>query len=181
MVLRLKLMGKPTTYKYQVLDRTKVLHSSRTQTYGETNYLSQSSFGQNQDIAWSSDSNLWGNQLLINIKFWTEPRYCMVLWLKPMGKPTTYHNQVLDRTKVLHGPRTQTYGETNYLKIKFWTESRYCMVFGLKSMGKPTTYKYQVLDRIKVLHGPRTQTYGKASYLIRILSCSILGSNNRRG
>ena len=36
-----------------------------------------------------SDSNLWGNQLLIKIKFWIEPR--------------------------LHGPRTQTYGETNYL------------------------------------------------------------------
>ena len=53
--------------------------------------------------------------------------------------PTTYQNQVLDRTKVLHGPRTQTYGETNYLKIKFWTELRYCMVFGLKPMGKLTT------------------------------------------
>ena len=40
----------------------------------------------------------------------------MVLGLKPMGTPTTYQNQVLDRTKVLHGPRTQTYGETNYLR-----------------------------------------------------------------
>ena len=38
----------------------------------------------------------------------------MVLGLKLMGKPTTYQNQVLDRTKVLPGPRTQTYGETNY-------------------------------------------------------------------
>ena len=53
--------------------------------------------------------------------------------------PTTYENQVLDRTKVLHSPRTQTYREINYLKIKFWTKSRYCMVLGLKSMGKPTT------------------------------------------
>ena len=44
----------------------------------------------------------------------------MVLGLKPMGKPTTYKYQVLSRTKVLHGPRTQTYGETNYLNIKFW-------------------------------------------------------------
>ena len=26
--------------------------------------------------------------------------------------------QVLDRTKALHGPRTQAYGETNYLKAK---------------------------------------------------------------
>ena len=93
MVLGLKPMGKPTTYQYL------------------------SSFEQDQGIAWSSDSNLWGNQLLIN----------------------TY--QVLDRTKVLHGLRTQTYGETNYLSIliKFWTESRYCMVLGLKHMGKPTT------------------------------------------
>ena len=49
---------------------------------------------------------------------------------------------VLDRTKVLYGPRTQTYGETNYLdeKTEFWTESGYCMVLGLKPMGKPTTW-----------------------------------------
>ena len=84
-------MGKPTTYQNQVFDRTKVLHGSRTQTYGETNYLVNLNFGQNQGIAWSSDSNLWGNQLL--------------------------KNQFLDRTKVLHGPRTQTYWETNYLNI----------------------------------------------------------------
>ena len=98
------------------MDRTKVLHGPRIQTYGETNYLINLSFGQNQGIAWSSDSNLWGkpttlrknlnfgqnqgiawsldsnlwgNQLLNESKFWTEPRYCMVLGLKPMGKPTT--------------------------------------------------------------------------------------------
>ena len=98
------------------MDRTNVLHGPRTQTYGETNYLKRKlSFGQNQGIVWSSDSNLWGNQLLKNLsfeqnqgiawssdsnlwgnqllkeksKFWTEPRYCMVLELKPMGKPTT--------------------------------------------------------------------------------------------
>ena len=87
MVFGFKPMRKPTTYK--------------------------SSFGQNQGIAWSSDSNLWGNQLL--------------------------KNQVLDRIKVLHGPRTQTYGETNYLNIMFWTELRYCMVLELKPMWKPTT------------------------------------------
>ena len=95
------------------MDRTKVLHGPRTQTYGETNYLKKSSFGQNQGIAWSSDSNLWGNQLL--------------------------KDQVLDRTKVLHGPRTQTYGEANYLKIQVLDRIRYCMVLGLKPMGKPTT------------------------------------------
>ena len=53
MVLGLKPMGKSTTYQNQVLDRIKVLHSPRTQTYGKTNYLSKSNFGQNQGIAWS--------------------------------------------------------------------------------------------------------------------------------
>ena len=48
-------------------------------------------FGQNQGIVWSSDSNLWGNQLLKKI----------------LG---------FGQTKVLHGPRTQTYGKTNYLR-----------------------------------------------------------------
>ena len=99
------------------MDITKVLHGPQTQIYGETNYLKKIlSFEQNQGIVWSSDSNLWGNQLLKgnlsfgqnqcivwssdlnlwgnqlfkkNSKFWTEPRYCMVLGLKPMGKPTT--------------------------------------------------------------------------------------------
>ena len=72
------------------------------------------SVGQNQGIAWSSDSNLWGNQLLNEFKFWTEPRYCMVLGLKPRG------NQLLN-------------------KFKFWTELRYCMVLKLKPMGRSTT------------------------------------------
>ena len=55
--------------KLEVLDRTKVLHGPQTQTYGETNYFKEknTSFGQNQGIAWSSDSNLWGNQLLKEI------------------------------------------------------------------------------------------------------------------
>ena len=48
----------------------------------------------------------------------TEPRPCMVLGLKPMGKPSKKKkkkksSQVLDKTKALHGPRTQAYGETN--------------------------------------------------------------------
>ena len=60
MVLGLKPMGKPSTQK---------------------------SFGQNQDLTWSSDSSLWGNQVL---------------------------KKVLDITKALHGPQTQAYGETNY-------------------------------------------------------------------
>ena len=54
-----------------------------------------------------------------NQKFWTEPRPCMVLGLKPMGKPSTEEkSKVLDRTKALHGPQTQACGETNYLKEK---------------------------------------------------------------
>ena len=62
----------------------------------------------------------------------------MVLGLKPMGKPSIQEKlQVLDRTKALHGPRTQAYGETKYKK-------------GI----------LQVLDRTKALHGPRTQAYG---------------------
>ena len=99
------------------MDRTKVLDGPQTQTYGETNYLKKTiSFGQNQGLGWSSDSNLWGNQLLEeNYKFWTEPRSCMVLELKPVGKPTTSEN------------------------YKFWTEPRSWMVLGLKPIGKPTT------------------------------------------
>ena len=47
------------------MDRIKVLYGPRTQTYGKTNYFEKTiSFGQNQGIAWSSDSKLWGNQLL---------------------------------------------------------------------------------------------------------------------
>ena len=71
------------------MNKTKVLHGPQTQTYGETNYLKKLSYGQNQGIAWSSNSTLWGNQLFKKSKFWIEPRYCMVLGLKPMGKPTT--------------------------------------------------------------------------------------------
>ena len=63
----------------------------------------------------------------------------MVLGLKPMGKLDTPGAQVLDRTKVLHGPRTQTYGKTKH------------------SSG-------QVLDRTKVLHDLRTQTYGETRH-----------------
>ena len=52
--------------KIQVLDRTKALYGPRTQAYGETNYLKEknTSFGQNQGLVWSSDSSLWGNQIL---------------------------------------------------------------------------------------------------------------------
>ena len=78
----------------------------------------------------------------------------MVLGLKPMGKLatskkklSTRQNQglvlVLDRTKVLHGPLTQTYGESSYFqkKTKYQTEPRSCMVLGLKPMGKLVTVR----------------------------------------
>ena len=54
--------------------------------------------------------------------------------------------EVLDRTRVLHGPQTQTYGETNYFKEKkkFWTEPRSCMVLRLKPIGKPTTLRKNI-------------------------------------
>ena len=93
----------------------------------------------------------------------------MVLGLKPMGKPSTEEkSKVLDRTKALHGPQTQAYGETKYLKekLKFWTEPRPCVVLRLKPMGKLSTEeKSEVLDRTKALHGPRTQAYGETKYL----------------
>ena len=40
----------------------------------------------------------------------------MVLGLKPMRKLVTSKRNIkeLDRTKVFHGPRTQTCGETSY-------------------------------------------------------------------
>ena len=69
------------------------MHDSRTQIYEETNYFKK------------------------NYKFWTEPRSCMVLGLKPMGKPTILR------------------------KSKFWTKPRSCMILGLKLMGKPTTLR----------------------------------------
>ena len=44
------------------LDRTKILHGPRTQTYGETSCFQEKlSTRQNQGLAWFSDSNLWGN------------------------------------------------------------------------------------------------------------------------
>ena len=39
MVLGLKPMGETNYFKKKVLDRTKVLHGPRTQTYGETSYF----------------------------------------------------------------------------------------------------------------------------------------------
>ena len=69
----------------------------------------------------------------------------MVLGPKPMVKPTSWmwKTRFLDRTKALHGPRTQAYGKTNFLDVM----------------------KTRFLDRTKALHGSRTQAYGKTNYL----------------
>ena len=65
MVLGLNPLGKlATSKKNKVLDKTKVLHGPRTQTYGETSYFQKkkkTSTRQNRGLAWSSDSILWGN------------------------------------------------------------------------------------------------------------------------
>ena len=97
MVLGLKPMGKLATSKKkkkQVQDRTEILHGPRTKSFGETSYFQKKqSTRQNQGLAWSSESNLWGNYLLPE------------------------KNKVVNRSKVLHGPRTQTYGELATSKI----------------------------------------------------------------
>ena len=133
---------------HKVLDRTKALYGPRTRAYGETKYKN-----------------------FYYYKFWTEPRSCMVLGLKPMGKPSTKF----------------------FYYYKFWTEPRPCMVLGLKPMGKPSTkipiitsfgqnqglvwssdsslwgsqvQKFlllQVLDGTKDLYVPRTQAYGETN------------------
>ena len=53
MVLGLKPLGKLVTPKAFVLDRTEVLHDSRTQTYWETSHTKGLNARQNQGLAWS--------------------------------------------------------------------------------------------------------------------------------
>ena len=63
MIHGLKPIGKLATLrKIQVLNKIKVLHGPRTQTYGETSYFKKDpSTRQNQGLAWSPDSDLWEN------------------------------------------------------------------------------------------------------------------------
>ena len=120
MVLGLKPMGKLVTSKKKLSTR------------------------QNQGLAWSSDSNLLGNQLLQRrIKVLDRTKVLHGPQTQTYGE-TNYldeKTEFLDRTKVLYGPRTQIYGETNYLdgKTEFWTEPRYHMVLGLKPMERSAT------------------------------------------
>ena len=113
MVLRFKLIRKLDTPKALVLDKTKVLHGPRTQTYGETR-----------------QSN---SQVLDRTKVLHGPR-------TQSYKETRHSNsQVPNRTKVFHGPRTQTYGETRHSNSQVLTEPRSCMVLGLKAIRKLDT------------------------------------------
>ena len=133
-------------------------------------------------------------------RFWTEPRHCMVLGLKPMGKPTTWMWKTRFWTEPRHcmvlGPKPMGKPTTWMRKTRFWTEPRHCMALGPKPMGKPTTWmrKTRCLDRTKALHGPRTQAYGetnyldekkfgfrKIGYLIKMLSYLIPGLNTVKG
>ena len=101
MVLRLKPMGKLVTSKKNLSTR------------------------QNQGLAWFSDSNLQGKQILPkNSKYQTESRSCMILGLKPMGKLATSKRET-----------------------KYQTEPRSCMVLGLKPMGKLATSKKKLSTR----------------------------------
>ena len=72
----------------------------------------------------------------------------MVLGLKPMGKLDISRNaSVLDRTKVLHGSRTQTYGKL------------------------ATSRKALVLNGMEVLHGPRTSDFRETNTQWCLFEC----------
>ena len=71
MVLELKPMEKTTTWmrKLSFGQKQGIAWSSDSNLWGNQ-LLKNLSFGQDQDIAWSLDSNLWENQLLKeNYKF----------------------------------------------------------------------------------------------------------------
>ena len=85
---RTQTYGETNYLKNQVLDKTKVLHSPRIQTYGETNYLKSQVLDRTK-VLHGPRTQTYGETNYLKVKFWTEPMYCMVLGLKPMGKPTT--------------------------------------------------------------------------------------------
>ena len=65
MILGLKPMEKPTTSKNIGFGQNQGLAwSSDSNLWGNQLLQESLSFGQNQGLVWSSDSNLWGNQLL---------------------------------------------------------------------------------------------------------------------
>ena len=143
MVLGLKPMGKPSTkqknQKFWTEPRPCMVLGLKPMGKPSTKQKPSTSFGQNQGLAWSSDSSPWGNQV-----------------------------QVLDRTKALYGPRTQAYGEIKYKTEKSKVLDRTKALHGSRTQAYgETKYKKeisQVLDRTKALHGPRTQAYGETKY-----------------
>ena len=65
MVLGLKPMGKPTTWmRKQSFGQNKGIAWSSDSSLWGNQLLKMLSFGQYRGIAWSSDSNPWGNQSL---------------------------------------------------------------------------------------------------------------------
>ena len=78
-------------------------------------------------------------------KYQIEPRSCMVLGLKPMGKLTTSKKkgakyQTERRSCIVFGLKPMGKLATSKKKrAKYQTKPRSCMVFGLKPMGKLAT------------------------------------------
>ena len=66
MVLGLKPMGKPITLRKTISygQNQGFAWSSDSNLWRNQLLKEIISFGQNQGLTWSSDSNLWGNQLL---------------------------------------------------------------------------------------------------------------------
>ena len=66
MVLGLKPMGKLTTLRnYKFWTELRICVVLRLKLMGKPTTLRKTlSFGHNQGLVWSLDSNLWGNQLL---------------------------------------------------------------------------------------------------------------------
>src|SRR6266550_2936278 len=90
-----------------------------------TTWTKTTSFGQNQCLVWSSDSSLWGNQLLrrkLQVLDRTKALYGPRTQASGETNYLEEKLQVLDKTKALYGPQTQASGETNYLEenCKFW-------------------------------------------------------------
>ena len=81
---------------------------------------------------------------------------------------------MLDRTKVLHGPRTQAYGETRHIEHKGQVLDITNPLHGLRTQAYWETRhiepKSQVLDRTKALHGPRI------IYLKQVKATNIIGN-----
>src|SRR6266571_3505296 len=121
MVLELKPMGKPTTWTKTTSFGQNQGHvwSSDSSLWGNQILRGKTtSFGQNQGLVWSSNSSLWGNQIHRS-KTTSFGQNQGLVW---SSNSNLWGNQLLgqklqglDRTKALYGPRTQASGETNYL------------------------------------------------------------------